>query len=217
MHGTVAEDWTSGCRKVTHSAHRAYACVQGDSSQADNHLHPRQQSQLRVQPRRAVAQFLWRRFVPRRSASRRRRNPHIVQLQTVVAARCNGLRGKARLIKNRIQKLAGAIAGKRPPRPIRAMRARRKPDHNHSRQRISERRNRLSPVLPLPPLPPLHPRNLSAVRAQPRAALAADDALVQYIQRTRTHRPLRLVNSFPLLRIHSISVAVLFPTKSKVE
>ncbi len=73
-----------------------------------------------------------------------------VEPHAVVAIRRVRLRGKSRLVQQRVEKVAGTVAGEGPSRPIRSVRSGRQPDEQHPRRRIAKRGNRPAPVGPLP-------------------------------------------------------------------
>ena len=82
-----------------------------------------------------------------------------------------------------IEKISRAVAGKHPSRPIGAVRARREAQRQHPRPRVAEGGHGLAPVLAVGIGAAAHPRHLGAVRAQPLAALAGNDAGIQIFQR----------------------------------
>lgn len=156
--------------------------VKGDSPQADHHAQLCEQHHFQVEPRRAATQFFGRRFIARRRTPSNGSNPETVEGHAIAARSRFGLRCKSRSVQNRIQKIAGAVAGKRPSGAIRAVCTRRQPQRQNPRLRIAKRRHGTAPVLPIGIGAAAFCGNLRAVRPQPRAKFAGDDARIQRLK-----------------------------------
>ena len=90
----------------------------------------------------AVGDFGWRRFVLRRHATHRIGDRAGDELQAIIAAGAIGAGGKTIFDQRLIKKLAGEIAGKWPPRAIRAAQAGRETDDKEMRIKGPKHRNR---------------------------------------------------------------------------
>ncbi len=153
--------------------------IESNLAQTHHHAHPSKQSNLFIEKRRAIHQLFRQRFIARRSASPNTGNQRIAQFHSIVTRSSKRLRSKSSLVQHRIKKVPRAIPGKRSARPVRSMRARRKPQNQHPSFRIAERRYRLAPILPVHISAALFLCNFPAVDAQSRAALALNDPRIQ--------------------------------------
>jgi hypothetical protein len=123
----------------------------------------------------------------RRGAIRRGRTPDrrgdvgVDQPQRVAGVPGDRLIGEAGAVHRPHEEIAGAadaVARKDAAGPIRAVRGGRQPEHEDPRTRIAEPRDRAAPVGVLSKRRALLPRDPLAVLAQPRTAVAGDDAAV---------------------------------------
>ena len=95
--------------------------------------------------------------------------------ETVAAIDGLRLRSKARAIECRIQEIARRVAGERTPGAIAPVRAGREADEHHAGIGIAERRHGFPPIRLVGIGAAFLARNLRAVGAQLRAALARND------------------------------------------
>src|SRR6202020_353695 len=99
--------------------------------------------------RRTVLQFRTLGGVIGRSAADHGADPAIRQPHAVATRDRMRLRGKTSVVKNRIEKVARAVAGKRAAGAIGAVGARSQSQDQHTSFFIPEGRNRLGPVNPI--------------------------------------------------------------------
>ena len=84
--------------------------VKGDLPQADDDTDALQGLDLGGEMRGAVAEFLRRGFVARRSAANDRGDPGVAQFETVIAGDRARLAGEAEVVEDGIHEVAGTIA-----------------------------------------------------------------------------------------------------------
>ena len=116
--------------------------LMGDPAESDDRAQIRQGRDRRSEKGTAALNFRRHRLVLRRHAAhgigdRARDKP-----QAVVHRRSVSARGKAEFDQHLIEKDAGEIAGKGPPRAVGAAQARREANHQQTRVKCSEIRNR---------------------------------------------------------------------------
>src|SRR5437899_5305191 len=70
----------------------------------------------------------------------------VLQLQPIIAVQGSWLIRKARFVQRRVKKITRAVTREHPPRAIRSVCRRCKPQNQKLRVSVSESRNRLSPV-----------------------------------------------------------------------
>src|SRR5271156_3475530 len=133
--------------------------------------------------RRTVLQFRTLGAVIGRSAADHGADPAIRQPHAVATRDRIRLRGEAGVVEDRIEKVAGTVAGKGAARAIGAVGARSQPQDQHPSFFITEGRDRLGPINPIAVSTTLAGGYFLAILAQTGAALAADHVLVEKNQR----------------------------------
>ncbi len=136
-----------------------------------------------VEPLATRRDLLWQRFVVRRSAVADRGDSTIDEFQSIVRRSCRRLIGEAGPMERPIQPLAATVAGKHPACSIRTMRRWGKADDQQSCRRIAEIRHGPAPILPIGKACSLRHRHVLAMRNQPRASLARDNAAIEIVER----------------------------------
>jgi len=95
---------------------------------------------------RAVANLLRGGLVAGRGAADDRTDPDLTQLEAVVTAGGGWFAGKAEFVEHRVHEVAGAVAGKWPPRPVGAVGAGREAKDEDACVGIAESWNGFRPV-----------------------------------------------------------------------
>ncbi len=183
VRGAVAKSVSRSRRKAAGSLSPCEKPLEGDAAEAHDHAQFANQAHLFVEPRGAVTLFFRGWLVGRRGAADNRGDPQVCKLHRVITGDGFGLGSKARFVQYRIEEVARAIAGERPSGAIGSVRARGQAQDEDASIGIAEGGHRLSPVIPLKISAAADAGYLLAVGAQPRAALAGNDAPVQFVER----------------------------------
>ena len=120
--------------------------VPAERAKRDHDANLRQEHQLTPEERRARIPFLDRRLVQRRSAADGRRDVGIGECQPLVRLARHRTIREPLAVERRPQKIPRRVAGEDTPRPVPAMRRRRKPHQQDPRLGIAEARHRPAPV-----------------------------------------------------------------------
>jgi len=150
------------------------------------------QFQLSLEVRPAIRELRRQRLIRGRCAPHRRRNIRILQSKPVIPVRGRRLIRKPRAKKRLVKKISRPVPSEYAPRPIPAMRRRRKPQDQQPRTRIAEARHRLAPILALAKRPPFFPRDFLAIAHQPRTLPTAHNLLVQLFKLVHRRAPRNL-------------------------
>jgi hypothetical protein len=153
--------------------------VKGNAPETNHHPQMSQQRNLLIEIRRTVREFRALGRIVGRRAPDHGADPAIVESHAVIPSHGIGLRSEAGVVKNGIQKISGAVSGKRTASAIRAVRTRSQSQYQHASLFVAKRGNRFSPVNPILIGTPLAGGDGFAVFAQTAATLTADDTLVE--------------------------------------
>src|SRR5215813_4541203 len=153
--------------------------VESNLAQNGHHLYPAEFSEFAIEEGRAASNFIGIGLILRRCAADGGCDVGIVKFQAVTAMSGRRLRGKARLVKNAIEEVPGAVAGKGTAGPVGAVRSRSQRQNQQARLGIAPSWNRFGPVLPVEIGTTLLARDLAAMRDQPRTSCASDDLSIQ--------------------------------------
>jgi hypothetical protein len=144
-------------------------------AEANNYANFPQGFNLCGEVSRAITNLLGSRFVAGRGAADDGSDPGVAKFQAVVAGGACWLAGEAQFVQHGIHEVAGAIAGEGAARSIGSMRTGSKPEDENAGARVSEARDWPGPVGLILIGAALCLADASAVIAEPRATLAADD------------------------------------------
>ena len=120
--------------------------VPGDLAKADDDVDFWKRGDFGGEMRGAVADLLGCGLVAGRGAADHRTDPDLAQLEAVVTAGGGWFAGQAELMEDRVHEVAGAVAGKWPPRPVGAVSSRREAKDEDAGIGISESGDRFGPV-----------------------------------------------------------------------
>ena len=146
-------------------------------------------ARLRSQDGQAAIDFFGQRLVRRRRASYRRGDIRVRQRQSIVDALRRGDVREAGALERghqEVARCADAVAREHPARPVRAVRGRGQPEDQHARVRIAKAGDRARPIDIVLESGLPGPAHISAIGAQPRALLAANDGVPNGRQRGGT-------------------------------
>jgi hypothetical protein len=156
--------------------------VKGDLPQADDDTDALQGLDLGGEMRGAVAEFLRRGFVARRSAANDRGDPGVAQFETVIAGDRAPLAGEAEVVEDGIHEVAGAVSGEGTAGAVGSVSAGSEAEDEDTRAGVAEAGNGPSPVGLVLIGATFGLRDTSAVDTETGAALAVDDGLLNLLK-----------------------------------
>src|SRR5262249_16387876 len=154
---------------------------ESDLAERDDDADAWKRGDLAVEMRETVCDLLGRRLVVGRRASHRGGDERIGQSQAVVRMlRRRDVRESVTMKggHQEVARAAGGVGGEEASGRVGAVRGGRESDDQHARARIAEAGDWLAPVDVVAIRAPFRARDLAAIRAQPWAAVAGDDLLV---------------------------------------
>lgn len=154
---------------------------EGDAAQADNDPGPDPVEFLH-QVRLAFCQLVRPGLVAGRCASAHRGQKNIAQDKAVIPPKRVGPIGESCTKKGGVQEASACIASELPAGAVRAMRTRRKADHQHTCVGIAESRHGLPPVVPVAKGLPFAQGNLLPPRHQAGTFPTAYDLPVEGLE-----------------------------------
>src|SRR5262249_40941449 len=122
------------------------------------------------------------RLVSRRRAADAGGDVAVAEAETVALVKGRWLIGKAGPVEGGVEEVAGAVAGEDAAGAVAAVRRGGQADDDHARPRIAEACDRLAPVIVMAEGAALGPRDLFAPGNQARAAVAANDGVVERLE-----------------------------------
>ena len=135
-----------------------------ESAKHNHHIPRGKQLKLTLQKRAATISFLYRWFVPRRSATNRCRDVRAAEFLTIVQMRTVRLTSETGSVKRSIEPVPRAIAREHSASSVRAVRSRRQPDDDDPRRWIAEPGDWPPPIRLIAICRPLLNRNLFSPR-----------------------------------------------------
>ncbi len=179
---SMLEAWTRRWQIVANLLVGTQISVESETSQRDDHAYVVQQSQLVQKIGLAVRDFLTIRSVAGRNAVDHLRDEAIAEGETILTMGRPRLVCEAVAVQGFVQPITTAVAGEGAPRTVGAMRCRGQPDDQESSKRVAEAGNGSAPIGFAPKPAHLLSRHVLAVRHEPGAASALDNAFLNLRQ-----------------------------------
>jgi len=159
-----------------------------DAAQDEHDPDPGQEPQLRLEIGTTAGQLDWERTVAGWRAAGGGGDPAILQLQAVIAMGGGGLGREPELVQRRVQPVAARITGEHAAGAVGPVRRGGQADDQQSGGRVAPPGNGFPPIDLARERAFPNPGDLAAVRPQPGATLAADDATGQRLERRPAYR-----------------------------